>query len=256
MLLTLANYADDTGCCWPSQETLARDTEQSLDSVQRYLRKLEKLELIRKVARPMGPGRWSSRTYFLPIPVAKMSKPQSAAQSDDAPERNETPQRDAFTIPQGARDHAANRPVTMPHQARHHAAPVRHEPSLEPSKEPSLEPLATLSRISSGVEEVFKPTLGRPTAAERQRAFSEERKGIEVLQHRIAQKIGGDGWEILGLLSSAELQRVTDLEERGRLDAAAIEFLRLKKPRGASMKKDLTITSRTLFVSHKPPLPG
>src|SRR5437016_5469423 len=82
MLLTLANYADDTGCCWPSQETLARDTEQSLDSVQRYLKKLEKLNLIRKVTRPMGPGRWSSRTYFLPITVAKTSKPQSAAQSD------------------------------------------------------------------------------------------------------------------------------------------------------------------------------
>ena len=33
LLLALANYADETGVCWPSQETLARDTEQSVDNV-------------------------------------------------------------------------------------------------------------------------------------------------------------------------------------------------------------------------------
>jgi pyocin large subunit-like protein len=143
LLLTLANYADADGCCWPAQEVLAADTEQSVDTVQRQLRKLEKAGLIRAIPRPMGPGRWPSRTYFLSMPVAEISKPQSAAQSDDAPnrsERNETVTSDASTMPQGARDHAAPGPVTMPHQARDHAAPVRHEPSLNHHLEPSLEP--------------------------------------------------------------------------------------------------------------------
>src|SRR4051794_23870284 len=81
LLLTLANYADADGCCWPSQEVLAEDTEQSVDTVQRQLCKLEKANLIRKVARPMGPGRWASRTYFLNMGVAEMTMPQSAARS-------------------------------------------------------------------------------------------------------------------------------------------------------------------------------
>jgi hypothetical protein len=216
MLLTLANYADETGCCWPSQETLARDTEQSLDSVQRYLRKLEKLKLIRKVARPMGSGRWSSRTYFLPITVAKMSKPQSAAQSEEVPEGTESVTNDAATVPQVARCHAAPDPATMPHLVRDHAAPVRHEPSLEPPFEPSLE--------TSSVP-TPKP---RPSAAERQRAFKEGRKGVEVIQNRIARKIGFDGWEILQHLNEVDLQRITTMEERGQLDASALEFVRLK----------------------------
>lgn len=46
VLLALANYADEYGECWPSQATLSRETEQSLDTVQRRLRDLEKLGLI------------------------------------------------------------------------------------------------------------------------------------------------------------------------------------------------------------------
>ena len=43
LLLALANYADEHGVCWPSQETLARNTEQSVDTVQRQLKKLLEL---------------------------------------------------------------------------------------------------------------------------------------------------------------------------------------------------------------------
>ncbi|WP_398483577.1 helix-turn-helix domain-containing protein [Tardiphaga sp.] len=213
MLLTLANYADDTGCCWPSQETLSHDTEQSVDSVQRYLKKLERLGLIRKIIRPMGTGRWSSRTYFLNLTVAEMSKPQSAARSDSEPERDETSHRDAATMPQDARDHAANTSATMPHHARDHAARVRHEPSLEPSIKPSLEPSEP-------------PQRKKPSAALRQMAFQESRSAVEVIQNRVAQKIGSNGWEVLQGLSETDLQIVTRLEERGRLTAAAIDLLR------------------------------
>jgi DNA-binding transcriptional MocR family regulator len=225
VLLTLANYADDTGCCWPSQETLSSDTEQSTDSVQRHLKHLEGLGLIRRVVRPMGAGRWASRTYFLNMSVAKKTKPQSAARSepDQQIERDE---RDASrvttvttneveTMPQSARDHAAPSPSTMPHPARDHAAPVRHEPSLEHSIEPSLE--------QSEKTLIKKP---RPSAAERQMAFRESRKGVEVIQNRIAQRIGFDGWQVLQSISEADLAKATTLEERGLLDARAIEHLR------------------------------
>jgi hypothetical protein len=133
LLLTLANYADDTGCCWPGQDTLKNDTEQSLDTIQRQLKKLETLGLVRKVPRPMGPGRWSSRTYFLNMTAAEMTKPQSAAWSEDdatgrqpteptGSERNDGVTPAVQSMPQGTWDHAAADPVTMPHQARDHAA--------------------------------------------------------------------------------------------------------------------------------------
>lgn len=126
LLLTLANYADDEGCCWPSQKTLSEDTEQSADSVQRKLKQLEASGLIRKVVRLGKQGRWSSRTYFLDMGVAEKSKPQSAARPDDEPCRNEP-----STMPQNRDDHAATGTVTMPHSS---AALTVIEPSIEPSE--------------------------------------------------------------------------------------------------------------------------
>src|SRR5471032_3392113 len=46
VLLCLANYADDKGRCWPSQERIAQQTEQSVDTVQRRIKKLEELGLL------------------------------------------------------------------------------------------------------------------------------------------------------------------------------------------------------------------
>jgi hypothetical protein len=213
LLLTLANYADDTGCCWPGQESLKKDTGQSLDTIQRQLKRLQADGLIRKIIRPMGPGRWPGRTYFLNLTVAEISKPQSAAQSD-AGSAGGSP---GGTMPQDARDHAATAPVTMPQQPRDYAAPVRHEPSLEPSLETSLE-------ASSSA----KPK--KPSAAERQKAFKEARAGVEVIQNRIARRLGSDGWTILQSLKAADLEMITTLEERGKLGADAIELLRARKP--------------------------
>jgi Helix-turn-helix domain len=234
LLLTLANYADDTGCCWPGQDTLKNDTEQSLDTIQRQLKKLETLGLVRKVPRPMGPGRWSSRTYFLNMTAGEMTKPQSAAWSEDDAtgrqpteptwsERNDGVTPAVQSMPQGTWDHAAADPVTMPHQARDHAAPVRHEPSLEPLHEPSLEASSS-----------SKPKKPKPSATERQKAFSQGRKGVEIIQNRIARKLGSDGWEILQELNEADLHRITTMEERGHLDAAALEFVRLRYRQSAA----------------------
>ena len=79
LLLILANYADEHGVCWPSQETLASGTEQSLDTVQRQLRKLTAAGIISVAVRPQGRGRWPGRTYKLNMTVAEMTEPQNAA---------------------------------------------------------------------------------------------------------------------------------------------------------------------------------
>lgn len=226
LLLTLANYADEDGCCWPSQETLKNDTEQSVDTIQRQLKKLVARGLVRKIVRPMGPGRWTSWTYFLNIGVAKISTPQSAAWSDGGQVASESGVVVAPTEPHQTRDRAAPDPVTMPHQARDHAAPVRHEPSLKSSSESSLEASGTSA-----------PKKTKPSAAERQKAFKESRDGIEVIQNRIARKLGSDGWAILMSLDAADLDRVTQLEERRKLDADGLDLLRSHhqaKRRGAA----------------------
>ena len=75
-LLALANYADHRGICWPTQETLARDTEQSVDTVQRRLKSLVKLGLVRVETRPGGRGQWDGRKYHLAMAYTKAGDPQ------------------------------------------------------------------------------------------------------------------------------------------------------------------------------------
>ncbi|WP_050991049.1 MULTISPECIES: helix-turn-helix domain-containing protein [Bradyrhizobium] len=191
-LLALANYADDKGICWPTQETLARDTEQSIDTVQRRIKSLVKLGLVRVETRPGGRGRWDGRKYHLAMGVAEMSKPQSAARSK--PE-NEPPAR---------LHHAAPGPATIPHQAR---SPYRTAVRCITSKEPPIEP----------------PARTTPNSAdERLQAFQSRSEPTEVIQNRIAQRLGSEGWLILGELSDAQRARLTTLQRRGELDDAAL----------------------------------
>ena len=72
VLVTIANYADEQGFCWPSQALIARQSEQSIDSVQRRLRELEKAGFLVRKARKQ-----QSSLYQLLMPTAK--KPQIAA---------------------------------------------------------------------------------------------------------------------------------------------------------------------------------
>lgn len=65
-LIMLSNYADANGKCWPSIETLCRDTGLSRPSVKRALRRLVELELIKKITRKMG-NLQSSNFYLLSL---------------------------------------------------------------------------------------------------------------------------------------------------------------------------------------------
>jgi hypothetical protein len=113
LLLALANYADASGRAYPSQETLARDTEQSVDTVQRQIKQLVNLGLIRVEKRPGVKGQWAGRVYYLGLPKEDIPEPQNAA------------------WPGG--NHAAPRPATMPQKARSPCRKaVRHEPIEQP----------------------------------------------------------------------------------------------------------------------------
>ena len=70
VLLALAHYANENGYCWPSQTTLAKVTEQSVDTVQRNLRRLEASCYIKRILLPRSGGRWSRHAYQLNMPSA------------------------------------------------------------------------------------------------------------------------------------------------------------------------------------------
>lgn len=64
-LLVLANYADENFSGYPSQATIARETEQSERTVRRQLARLEELGLIKREKRGgHGSGRMSDRFYL------------------------------------------------------------------------------------------------------------------------------------------------------------------------------------------------
>lgn len=188
-LLALANYADEHGICWPTQETLATDTEQSIDTVQRRIKALVGLGLVRVERRPKGRGQWAGRIYHLTMGVAEMSKPQIAARSSPVEKRAAAPP-----------DHAAPGPTTMPHQARSPCrTAVRHKPPKNLHK--------NLQQKTSSI-----------VAADRLLAFQRKQEGSEVIQNRIAQRLGDDGWLILGAMSEQQLASLTAMEQRGQLD--------------------------------------
>jgi len=83
VLLCLANYADADGCCYPSQKRIAKETEQSIDSVQRRIKTLEDLGLVVRERRIKKRGGWSCDHYFLRIAKKTINAtlPQSAVPS-------------------------------------------------------------------------------------------------------------------------------------------------------------------------------
>jgi DNA-binding transcriptional MocR family regulator len=175
LLLALANYADESGVCWPSQETLARDTEQSLDTVQRQLAALEKLKLLARERMPKRRGQWQGHLYKLFLQEGVASQARSAARSADL-------------RPGQAAAGAPTRPQSL---------------RLKPSIEPSIEP----SRAKTAKD-----------AVTRQQAFQAKQEGAEVVQNRIARRIGDDGWLVLGDMDDGQRSRLSTLERQGRLD--------------------------------------
>lgn len=67
VLMAVANYADEEGICWPSQEQLADDTELSRHSVMRALDQLEDMGLLDRERRHRGDGSRTSDLIILDL---------------------------------------------------------------------------------------------------------------------------------------------------------------------------------------------
>jgi hypothetical protein len=161
-LLALANYAGPTGKCWPSQEILSKQTDQSVDTVQRRLFDLEEMGLISREERPEVNGRKQNGDggkyfYFLTLPdYAAYTTPQSAARSGS---------------PQKKGNHAAKK------TRAHRTVAVSNEPLQE--KPIQEKPLLSVEIEFEKFWSIYPPRNGNPrkTAFEKFKAILN--KGVD-----------------------------------------------------------------------------
>ena len=86
VLLALADQANDEGFCWPSQEKLAPKARQSVSTLRRSLRSLEKMGLLTTITRSSTRGR-RSNLYLLHIgarPDLSMRSAKAVTLSEEA----------------------------------------------------------------------------------------------------------------------------------------------------------------------------
>jgi DNA-binding transcriptional MocR family regulator len=85
VLLTLADYADDNGICWPSQRTLADETELTDRSIRNALGDLEGIGLLDRRSRPpLSSGQRQTDLIILKIgATGRDFRRHSPAESDD-----------------------------------------------------------------------------------------------------------------------------------------------------------------------------
>lgn len=86
VLLALADQANDEGLCWPAQEKLAPKARQSVSTLRRSLRSLEKMGLLTTITRSSTRGR-RSNLYLLHIgakPDLSMKSAKAVTLSEEA----------------------------------------------------------------------------------------------------------------------------------------------------------------------------
>lgn len=86
VLLALADQANDEGFCWPSQQKLAPKARQSVSTLRRSLRRLEKMGLLTTITRSSTRGR-RSNVYLLHIgakPDLSMKSARTVNLGEDA----------------------------------------------------------------------------------------------------------------------------------------------------------------------------
>lgn len=86
VLLALADQANDEGFCWPSQQKLAPKARQSVSTLRRSLRSLEKMGLLTTITRSSTRGR-RSNVYLLHIgarPDLSMKSAKAVTLSEEA----------------------------------------------------------------------------------------------------------------------------------------------------------------------------
>lgn len=157
VLLTLANYADEHGFCWPSQELIARRAECSVRTVRTVLKDLEAKGVLQRSERRRPDGSFSSNAFQLCMGGRTSAAPPPAenSQRQDLPEARFA----GGKIPSqpAARFAGQEEPIIANHQtaaadagARGRARPADHV--VDVVDHPFLDPHKSLGLVTSAAE--------------------------------------------------------------------------------------------------------
>ena len=199
LLVTLGNYSDEFGVCWPSQVTLREDCRCSERKVRDCLISLEERGLIRRVLRRRANG--SRRSDVIVLIGFDGRKPLRSPSDHPALERLNLVEDDLFgpinrrIVPDAATG-------TTCRTNRHHV-PDQPAPraALEPSIEPSIEPYPPTphgGRVNSQ-ENLFNEKEGSPhyrKRAQRREAVrgfsrSDLERALALIRQRESDREGG-----------------------------------------------------------------
>jgi hypothetical protein len=232
ILLLLANRADEHGICWPSQINLADQSEQSADTIQRHLERLEEGRFIRRARNRRTRGRWPGFVYQLLMPgVAEQEMPKRPLRK-----RAFSPALAAPTVPLAAAS-SGPLPAASPSRSErlHQAAPSGVESSDESSLEKSSYEPSGATAVGSAPE--------RPRAIQGRKLHRED-----LLQAQIARRLdaqGANGWGILQAMNPDQLAQIVSLERRGDLDDRDLNNIRCEaKLYGSSVETESASSSR------------
>jgi hypothetical protein len=216
LLLVLANYADERGYCWPSQEKLSKGTEQSVDTIQRNARRLEAGGFITIERKPRAGGRWPRLAYQLSMPMEASTEPQDAVrqQSNTVDKAVGTP-----AVCGSAEPHQSRSPgrTSPDHRAAQLCGTNLH---LNLHENLHLERSAAANRGNA------------PAAAKIKRSSDQKRDGIEVVQDRIARRLGDgnaeQGWRTFMSLTESDQQFLIKIEQSGGFTKATLDDFRAR----------------------------
>lgn len=185
VLVAVANYADEEGVCWPSQEQLSADTELSRHTIMRAMDALEELGLLSRERRHRGDGSRTSDLIML----------------------------DLSSMEQRSAEQRSNQQRSTVQQPKSHGATART--TIEPSK-------VSIPRVSEPPSEeklAFEAwnDLAQDLSLAKAQQLTPERKS--KLKARLAECGGLDGWLVaMGKIRGSPFLRGDSGDWRATLD--------------------------------------
>jgi hypothetical protein len=179
VLVTLANYANSDGYCYPSQETLAKDTGLSVRAVRDHIGKLEAVGCVQRERRHAKSGQRRSDGFWL---VGFKALPADVAASQPADSAASQPARvaaSATSLPADSVKPTGNERQSLPAES---AAPyIEGTVNIEPSEEPEDGGAVAVVASPHGFVLAFLEERGADDADVPKEWMSEQRKHAQAL---------------------------------------------------------------------------